>query len=135
MQQAFRGRLVVLADALTYSDGETFAAGVKALKLGPVVGERTAGAGIWLSDRNRLSDGGSARIAEFGQFDIAGRWLIEGHGVEPDLAVENLPIATGRGGDAQLDAALRLLDEALQREPVQPLKAEPIPPLGTNGRG
>lgn len=135
MQQAFRGRLVVLADALTYSDGETFAAGVKALKLGPVVGERTAGAGIWLSDRNRLSDGGSARIAEFGQFDLAGRWLIEGHGVEPDVAVENLPIATGRGGDAQLDAALRLLDEALQLEPVPELKAEPIPPLGTNGRG
>lgn len=135
MQQTFRGRLVVLADALTYSDGETFAAGVKALGLGPVVGERTAGAGIWLSDRNRLSDGGSARIAEFGQFDIDGRWLIEGHGVEPDVAVENLPIATGRGSDAQLDAALRLLEEALSRDPVQPLQAEPIPPLGRNGRG
>lgn len=135
MQQAFRGRLVVLADALTYSDGETFAAGVKALGLGTVVGERTAGAGIWLGDRNRLSDGGSARIAEFGQFDIDGRWLIEGHGVEPDVAVENLPIATGRGGDAQLDAALKLLDEALARDPVKPLDAQPIPPLGTNGRG
>ncbi|MCU0755844.1 MAG: S41 family peptidase [Xanthomonadales bacterium] len=135
MQQAFRGRLVVLADALTYSDGETFAAGIKALGLGPVVGERTAGAGIWLADRNRLSDGGSARIAEFGQFDIEGRWLIEGHGVEPDVAVENLPIATGRGGDAQLDAALRLLDEALSREPVRQLRAEPIPPLGRHGRG
>lgn len=135
MQQAFRGRLVVLADALTYSDGETFAAGVKALGLGPVVGERTAGAGIWLSDRNRLSDGGSARIAEFGQFDIEGRWMIEGHGVEPDVVVENLPIATGRGGDAQLDQALRLLDEALTRDPVRPLQAEPIPPRGRNGRG
>ena len=84
MQQTFRGHLVVLTDALTYSDGETFAAGVKALGLGPVVGTRTGGAGIWLSDRNRLADGGSARIAEFGQFESAdGRWLIEGRGVEP----------------------------------------------------
>jgi tricorn protease len=45
----FRGHLVVLVDEMTYSDGETFAAGVKALKLGPLVGKRTAGAGVWLS--------------------------------------------------------------------------------------
>ena len=72
MQQTFRGHLAVLADAFTYSDGETFAAGVKALKLGPVIGTRTSGAGIWLSDRNRLADNGIARVAEFGQFDLDG---------------------------------------------------------------
>ncbi|HEY1228881.1 MAG TPA: S41 family peptidase, partial [Ramlibacter sp.] len=47
MQNTFRGHLVVLMDELTYSDGETFAAGVKALKLGPLVGKRSAGAGVW----------------------------------------------------------------------------------------
>jgi tricorn protease len=69
MQNTFRGHLVVLMDELTYSDGETFAAGVKALKLGPLVGKRTAGAGVWLSDGNGLSDNGMARVAENGQFN------------------------------------------------------------------
>lgn len=132
MQQAFRGHIVVLADQLTYSDGETFAAGTRALGLGPVIGMRTAGAGIWLSDRNRLADNGAARIAEFGQFAIDGRWLIEGTGVAPDQAVDNLPVATARGGDAQLDAAIAWLERRLAEQPVQPLRAEPIPPFGTN---
>lgn len=133
MQQAFRGHLVVLADEFTYSDGETFAAGVKALQLGPVIGQRTAGAGIWLSDRNRLSDHGLARVAETGQFDLQGRWLIEGRGVAPDIVVENLPWATARGGDAQLDAALHHLRQRLDEAPTQPLRARPIPPVGVAG--
>lgn len=132
MQQAFRGHLVVLADQLTYSDGETFSAGARALGLAPVIGMRTAGAGIWLSDRNRLSDNGAARIAEFGQFSIDGRWLIEGTGVSPDMQVDNLPVATARGADAQLDAAIAWLMRKLAEQPVTPLRAEPIPPLGTN---
>jgi len=133
MQQTFRGHLVVLTDALTYSDGETFAAGVKALGLGPVIGTRTAGAGIWLSDRNRLADNGIARIAEFGQFDAQGRWLIEGHGVAPDIEVDNLPFATARGADAQLAAALDNLQQRLEAAPVMQPAAQPIPPRGVPG--
>ena len=131
MQQTFRGHLVVLADALTYSDGETFAAGIKALQLGPVIGTRTAGAGIWLSDRNRLVDGGTARIAEFGQFEVgSGRWLIEGLGVAPDIEVDNPPRASFLGEDAQLEAALAHLQRRLKEAPPPALRAEPIPPRG-----
>lgn len=133
MQQTFRGHLVVLADQFTYSDGETFTAGIKALKLAPVIGMRTAGAGIWLTGRNRLSDNGMVRIAEFGQFDADGRWLIEGRGVAPDIVVDNLPVATGRGGDAQLDAAIANLQQRLREQPIAPLKALPIPARGTPG--
>lgn len=133
MQQTFRGHLVVLADALTYSDGETFAAGVKALGLGPVIGTRTAGAGIWLSDRNRLADNGIARVAEFGQFDGQGRWLIEGAGVVPDIEVDNLPFATAGGRDAQLEAALENLRQRLAAAPVRQPPAQPIPPRGVPG--
>jgi tricorn protease len=134
MQQSFRGHLVVLIDERTYSDGETFAAGIKALGLAPLIGQRTAGAGIWLSGRNALVDGGMARIAEFPQFDVAsGRWLIEGHGVSPDIAVVNAPVATYNGGDAQLDAALGYLEDKIAHEPVRPATPEPLPPRGTPG--
>ncbi|MCK7592807.1 S41 family peptidase [Pseudomarimonas salicorniae] len=134
MQQSFRGHLVVLVDPLTYSDGETFAAGVKALGIAPVIGTRTAGAGIWLSDRNRLADGGIARIAEFGQFGADGRWLIEGRGVSPDIEVDNLPHASWQGEDRQLDAAIQLLKDRLSTSPVEQPPAQPIPPVGEAGQ-
>ena len=134
MQQSFRGHLVVLIDERTYSDGETFAAGIKALGLAPLIGQRTAGAGIWLSGRNPLVDHGMARIAEFGQFSTAnGRWLIEGRGVSPDIAVVNAPVDTYNGGDAQLDAALAWLEDKLAREPVRAIGPEAIPARGTPG--
>jgi tricorn protease len=134
MQQSFRGHLVVLTDALTYSDGETFAAGVKALGLGPVVGTRTSGAGIWLADRNRLSDGGFARIAEFGQFGADGRWLIEGSGVSPDVEVDNLPRESYAGRDRQLETALAMLKETLAASPVVQPPAQRIPPPDQPGQ-
>jgi tricorn protease len=131
MQQTFRGHLAVLIDERTYSDGETFAAGIKALNLAPLIGQRTAGAGIWLSGRNPLIDGGMARIAEFPQFSAEnGRWLIEGRGVSPDIAVVNPPVATFNGSDAQLDAALKYLEDKMASEPVRTISPQAIPPRG-----
>ncbi|MFT4939307.1 MAG: tricorn protease [Paraglaciecola sp.] len=127
MQQAFRGHLVVLADEFTYSDGETFTAGVKALGLADVIGKQTAGAGVWLSGRNRQSDNGIARVAEFPVFAIDGRWITEGHGITPDIEVDNLPYATFAGHDAQLTAAIKHLKKLLKKSPVKPLKAKPYP--------
>jgi tricorn protease len=133
MQQSFRGHLVVLADPLTYSDGETFSAGVKALELGPLIGERTAGAGVWLSDTNRLADQGLMRAAQTPQFGQDGRWLIEGFGVEPDIEVVNLPHATWRGEDAQLERGIAELLRVIDENPVRQPPAERIPPRGVVG--
>ena len=127
MQQTFGGHLVVLADQFTYSDGETFTAGIKAMDLGTVIGKQTAGAGVWLSGRNRVSDNGISRVAEYPVFDVDGNWVVEGHGVTPDIEVSNLPHATFKGADAQLDAALKFLQQKLRDEPVKPFKAKEFP--------
>lgn len=134
MQQAFRGHLVVLIDENTYSDGESFSAGVKALELAPLIGTRTAGAGIWLSDRNRLVDGGQARVAEYAQYGLDGRWLVEGYGIGPDVEVDTPPLAAYRGEDHQLDEALRYLEQQIASDPIPELTPQPIPPVGTPGR-
>ncbi|NIE78714.1 S41 family peptidase [Asaia sp. As-1742] len=124
MQQAFRGHIVVLCDEFTYSDGETFSQGVKALGIGPLIGMRTAGAGVWLSDSDRLADNGLPRTAQHPYFDMKGHWLVENHGVEPDIAVENMPVATFNGQDQQLDKALETLNGLLQKQPITPMAAE-----------
>lgn len=128
MPQAFRGHLAVLVNQLTYSDGETFSAGIKALGLAPLIGMRTAGAGVWLSDQNTLSDGGMARVAQYPQFQLSnGHWIVEEHGVEPTIKVENLPYASYEGKDAQLLKAIDYLKQEIKQKPLRPLKpSEPI---------
>ena len=127
MQNAFRGRIVVLIDERTYSDGETFAEGMKRLGLATLVGRRTSGAGVWLSDRNRLADGGISRSADLGQYGTEGAWLIEGRGVAPDIDVDNPPHATAKGEDAQLERAIAVLRESLSVEPVRLPDPAPYP--------
>ncbi|MBF7073081.1 PD40 domain-containing protein [Glaciecola sp. MH2013] len=129
MQQAFRGHLVVLADEFTYSDGETFTAGVKALELGTVIGKQTAGAGVWLSGGNNVVDGGIARVAQFPVYRMDGMWITEGRGISPDIEVSNLPHATFKGEDAQLMKAVSVLNEKIANQAVAELEAKPFPPV------
>jgi tricorn protease len=127
MQYAFRGPMVVLCDEGTASDGEAFSEGFRRLGLGKVIGTRTWGGEIWLTSGNVLVDKGIATAAEFGVYGPEGAWLIEGHGVDPDIVVDNLPHATFGGSDVQLDTAVRhLLDEIKAHpRPVPPAPAYP----------
>ena len=127
MQYAFRGHIVILVDANTASDGEAFADGFKKLNLGTAIGTRTWGGEIWLSGSNRLSDGGIARAPMMGVYGDDGTWLIEGHGFEPDIVVDNLPHATFNGKDAQLEAAIEHLKKMIAQDPraVPPVPAYP----------
>lgn len=125
MPYAFRGHIVVLCDEGTASDGEAFSEGFKRLHLGKVLGTRTWGGEVWLSFDNFQADGGIASAAETGVYGPDGKWLIEGHGVDPDIVVDNLPHATFEGSDAQLEAAIKLLHEEIQKDPVPVVKAPP----------
>jgi tricorn protease len=129
MQWAFRGHLVLLVDEWTASDGEAFSEGFRRLGLGPIIGTRTWGGEIWLTSSNVLVDRGIATAAEFGVYGPEGAWLVEGHGVDPDSVVDNLPHATFAGGDAQLQAALAYLEREIREHPtpVPPAPAYPKP--------
>jgi tricorn protease len=131
MQYAFRGHVVVLCDEFTASDGEAFCEGIKRLKLGTVIGTRTWGGEIWLRSNNFLVDRGIATAAEYGVYGPEGVWLIEGHGVDPDIVVDNLPHATFKGKDAQLEAAIKHLQQKIKEKPV----VIPPPPKGPNLSG
>ena len=122
MQYAFRGHIVVLCDQETASDGEAFTEGFKHFQMGKVIGTRTWGGEIWLSGSNVQADNGVATAAEFGVYGPDGKWLIEGHGVDPDIIVDNLPHATFAGSDAQLQAAIDLLKQQIKDDP------RPVPP-------
>jgi tricorn protease len=127
MQYAFRGHIVVLCDQWTASDGEAFTEGFKRLGLGKVVGMRTWGGEIWLSFDNPLEDSGIATAAQLGVYGPEGKWLIEGHGVDPDIVLDNLPHATFEGKDAQLEEGLRVLEQEIRQDPRPVPKAPAYP--------
>ena len=127
MQYAFRGPIVVLINERTASDGEAFAEGFRRLGLGKLIGTRTWGGEIWLSSNNFLVDRGIATAAEMGVYGPEGQWLIEGHGVDPDIVVDNLPHATFGGQDAQLDAAIKYLAAEIKAKPVTVPPPPPYP--------
>jgi tricorn protease len=127
MQYAFRGHIVVLCDQATASDGEAFTEGFRRFKMGRVIGVRTWGGEVWLSGDNFEADGGIATAAETGVFGPEGQWLIEGHGVDPDIVIDNLPHATFGGADAQLEAAMDLLKDEIRKDPHPVPKAPPYP--------
>jgi tricorn protease len=127
MHYAFRGPMAVLCDENTASDGEAFAEGFKRLGLGKVIGTRTWGGEIWLSSNNQLTDRGLARAPQTGVYGPEREWLIEGHGVDPDIVVDNLPHATFNGKDAQLEAAIDYLKEQISKHPVDIPEPPPYP--------
>ncbi|MCW1887341.1 S41 family peptidase [Luteolibacter flavescens] len=127
MQYAFRGHIAVLCNEWTASDGEAFSEGVRRLGLGKVFGTRTWGGQIWLNAQRWLIDNGMCSAAEIGVYSPEGEWLIEGTGIEPDETVDNLPHATFGGADAQLEAAVKHLQDLIEKDP-RPVPQPPARP-------
>ena len=127
MQGAFRGPVVVLCDEIYSLRWRSFLGRLPAAGLGKLIGTRTWGGEIWLSFSNYLADRGIASAAEMGVYGPEGKWLIEGHGVDPDIVVDNLPHATFGGEDAQLEAAMEYLSKLVKEHP-NPVPAAPAYP-------
>jgi tricorn protease len=100
-----------------------------------VIGTRTWGGEIWLSFSNHLVDKGIASAAEIGVYGPEGTWLIEGRGVEPDMVVDNMPVATARGDDAQLKAAIEHLKQRIKEQPVEVPPPPKHPEKAWKGKG
>ena len=90
-----------------------------------VIGTRTWGGEVWLSQSNFLVDRGIATAAETGVFGPDGDWLIEGHGVDPDIVVDNDPGKEFKGEDQQLDRAIQEMQEELKTKRYD---LPPVPP-------
>jgi tricorn protease len=124
------GPKVALINEETASDGDIFANAFRQWNIGLLVGKRSWGGVVGITDRGPLLDGGTVFVPEFGAADANGQWIIEGHGVDPDIVVEQDPLAVSQGHDPQLE---RGVAELMQRLPATPagLPARPAAPIKT----
>jgi tricorn protease len=126
----FRGPMVAILNENSASDGDIFPAMFREAKLGPLVGRRSWGGVVGITNRGTLIDGGIVNVPEFGFASAKGAWVIEGYGVDPDIDVENDPKSVIAGRDPQLERAVTEAMKLLETRGA-PLPARPAAPVRT----
>ncbi len=118
--QAFYGPKVCLIDKYSSSDGDLFPYGFRKLGLGKLIGKRSWGGIVGISGSRAYLDGQDMRTPFFTSYSTDGEWIIEGHGVDPDIDVDINPFEDYKGKDAQLEKAVEVLKAELKNWPALP---------------
>ncbi len=120
------GPKVLLLDEYSASDGDIFPYRFRQAKLGKLIGKRSWSGVVGIRGTLPLVDGGYLNKPEFSRYDVEGKkWIIEGYGVQPDIVVDNDPALEYEGIDQQLEKAIEIILEELDKNPP---KLAPPPP-------
>jgi len=121
------GPKVLLINNYSASDGDLFPYGFKKHQLGKVIGTRTWGGVVGIRGSLPFVDGADLRKPEFASFSAdESKWIIEGHGVEPDIEIDNDPAREYEGIDDQLNKAIEVVLDELKNYKAKP--SVPAPP-------
>jgi len=113
------GPKVMLINGWSGSGGDAFPDYFRRKKLGPLIGARTWGGLIGISGVPGLIDGGSITVPTFRMYNPDGTWFLEGHGVDPDIAVPEDLGAMAKGNDPQLERAISEIKNLLKTKGYQ----------------
>jgi carboxyl-terminal processing protease len=116
----FKGRLVILTDAQSYSAAEVFASGLKENNRATVIGETTAGSALPALTMQLPT--GAVFLYPVANFETPKGNLLEGKGVEPNIKIALDRPSLLAGKDAQLDAAINFLKGELAKNPAENVK-------------
>lgn len=111
--QMLIGPKCLLVDQYSASDGDIIAFRFKKYNIGPVIGHRTWGGVTGIRGTLPIVDGGFLDRPEFAPY-LDSTWVIEGHGVDPDIVVDQDPAQEYSGNDQQLNKAIEEMMEELK---------------------
>ena len=137
-QQLIVGPKACLINHYSGSDGDIFPFYFRRYGIGPLIGTRTWGGVRGIRGQWTLLDGGDITIPEDALYGLDSQWVLENHGVEPDMTVDDSPADCQAGHDPQLEAGVNYLLGELQKHPgglpppPPPLPA--YPPESEHGR-
>lgn len=119
------GPKVMLINGWSGSGGDAFPDYFRKKGLGTLIGARTWGGLIGISGMPSLIDGAGITAPTFRMYNQDGSWFKEGHGVEPDIAVDEDLGAMAKGVDVQLERGITEIKSALKEKgytaPKQPM--------------
>ncbi len=116
-QQLIAGPKACLINHYSASDGDIFPFFFRKYGLGPLIGTRTWGGVRGIRGPWSLLDGGYITVPEDAQYGLDSQWVIENHGVSPDMTVDDSPADWMSGHDVQLEAAVNYLMDQLKQHP------------------
>ena len=125
-QQLVDGPKAVLMNHYSASDGDIFPYYFRKYGLGKLIGTRTWGGVRGIRGEWTLLDGGYITVPEDSLYGTDGQWVIENHGVDPDIEVEDVPGEFLSDHDIQLETGVKTLTDQLGRTPHV---VTPPPPL------
>ncbi len=124
---SIQGPKVMIINEMAGSGGDMMPWMFRYTKLGPLVGKRTWGGLIGVSQYPTLMDGGNVTSPNFGFFSPEGAWDVENHGVAPDVEIEMDPKLVGEGHDPQLERAVAMTLQLLEKNPPATPKRPEFP--------
>ena len=124
-EATLNGPKVLLVNKYSASDGDLFPWSFKENKIGTLIGTRSRGVIIGISGSLPYMDGTDIRVPFFTNYDTRGNWIVENHGVDPDIVIDNDPLLEYKGIDQQLDKAIEVILEQLKDR--KPLPKTPAP--------
>ena len=124
---AILGPKVMVTDETAGSGGDLLPWMFRKFQLGPIVGKRTWGGLVGILGYPVLMDGGNVTAPNLAIFTEEG-WVVENEGVPADIEVEQTPADVIAGKDPQLERAIQVALEQLQKNPVR-IPARPKDPV------
>ncbi|HET8846899.1 MAG TPA: PDZ domain-containing protein [Ktedonobacteraceae bacterium] len=121
--EAPHGPMVALTNEHAGSDGDKFSHSFKLMGLGPLIGTRTWGGVIGITNHRNLVDGTRTTQPEFANWFKDVGWHLENYGTRPDIEVDMSPEDYVKNCDVQLKRAVEECLKLLEGYPV--LQPEP----------
>jgi tricorn protease len=130
---AIHGPKAMLIDETAGSGGDLLPWMFHKYKLGPLVGKRTWGGLVGILGYPRLMDGGNITAPNIAFWTPEEGFGVENVGVPPDVEVEQWPAEVIAGKDPQLDRAIQIVMDELQKHPPAKPTRPPLPERAKNG--
>jgi len=131
---AILGPKVMIINEFAGSGGDMMPWMFHHTRTGTLVGKRTWGGLVGLSQYPTLMDGGTVTAPNYGFFNPDGQWDVENKGTPPDIEVELEPKPVHDGHDPQLERAVAVALQQLKEHPVPEPRRPPYPNYQISGR-
>jgi tricorn protease len=124
---AIYGPKVMVINQYAGSGGDAMPWLFRKADLGPLVGARTWGGLVGIGGYPPLMDGGEVMAPRIAIGGLHGHWEVEGHGISPDITVQQDPKLVREGHDPQLEAAVNEALRLLREHPLPHYVPPPYP--------
>jgi tricorn protease len=124
---AIYGPKAMIINEMSGSGGDAMPWYFRKAKIGPLVGKKTWGGLIGIYDYPALMDGGVITAPRIAIYGLSGEWEVENVGISPDIEVEFDPKLVMQGHDPQLEKAVEVVMDMLQKNPLPKYKRPAYP--------